>query len=74
MEKNKLQIGLNNKNNYNANINVNVSSKKYCSKCLSLLGEDRVVDGEGNEFCCWECRRDYYYENRREMDSILSEF
>jgi len=79
MEKNRLQIVSNNFNGYSTynkitNINVNIVSKKYCSKCLSVLGDDRVVDGDGNEFCDSSCRRDYYYENRREMDSILSEF
>lgn len=63
MTQNKLQIRQNN--------------QKYCSKCLSELDSDkgnRVIDVEDNEFCCWECRKDYYYEIRREMDSILSEF
>lgn len=56
------------------NININVGSKNYCSKCLGVLGDDRVKDVENNWFCNCSCRRDYDYENRREMDSILSEF
>jgi len=54
--------------------NSNINSKNYCTKCLSVLGDSMVKDVEGNLFCDESCRRDYYYENRREMDSILSEF
>jgi len=56
------------------NININVGSKNYCSECLGVLGDDRVKDVDNNWFCSCSCRRDYHYENRREMDSILSEF
>lgn len=49
-------------------------SKIYCSKCLGLLGDDRVKDHENNEFCCWECKVEYWVEMRQDMNDILSEF
>jgi uncharacterized protein with PIN domain len=62
MGNNKLQIKLNN------------ISNNYCSKCLSKLSYDKVVDTEDNEFCCEECRRDYWLEIRQDMDDLISEF
>lgn len=61
------------KNNQITNIFVN-NNTGYCSKCLSVLGENRVIDSEGNEFCDMDCRKEYYYEIRREMDSRLNEW
>lgn len=72
MAKNRLQIGLNNKINHFANINT--YNKKYCSKCLSVLGEDRVKDSEGNEFCCESCRVDFWRDVRKEFEQIMGRF
>ena len=51
-----------------ANIN------KYCSKCLSLLGNDVVLDGLGRKFCSVDCRRDFYAEIRKEINCRYEEW
>jgi len=63
MKQNKL---LNNK--YNS------GDAKYCSKCLSLLGDVRVRDNERNEFCSESCRREYWSENRKLLEEIMGKF
>ncbi len=64
METNKLKI-------YDIhNVNINASCKKYCSKCLSLLGENVVFDHEGNVFCDFECKKNFYLEIRSDIDDI----
>lgn len=71
--KNKLEIKQQ-VNYYKQITNINMdSSKKYCSKCLCLLGDEKVVDGEGNWFCNWECKVDFHFERRQDMNDIMSE-
>jgi len=53
------------------NNNINGNSDKYCSKCLSVLGDNKVKDGEGNWFCSWECKVDYHQQNKKELDTML---
>ena len=66
-----------NKNiNYINSLNINITTG-YCAKCLKILDsndKDIVKDVEGNEFCCRECRKYYYMEIRKEMDSMLEEW
>jgi hypothetical protein len=56
------------------NNNINGNSDKYCSKCLSVLGDNKVKDGEGNWFCDEICRNQFWTENRKERDTILREW
>lgn len=74
MVKNRLQIVSNNNEINNINVNIYVSKKKYCSKCLSVLGDEVMKDHEDNEFCNWECKKDFYLEKRQDMDDILSNY
>lgn len=55
------------------NNNIFVNKSGYCSKCLRELDDDRVIDHEGNEFCDFECKRDFWLEHRREMESICKD-
>lgn len=74
MTNNKLQNNWSGSGNKNGNIFVNKTG--YCSKCLRELDmsdKDIVKDAEGNLFCDSSCRRDYHYENYREMDSLMRE-
>ena len=73
MGNNKLQIkSLDNISNISS-IDIDVRSKKYCSKCLCVLGDERVKDRENNVFCCKECLHDFHLERRQDMDDIMSE-
>ena len=56
------------------NNNINGNSNKYCAKCLSVLGDNKVKDGEGNWFCSWECKKMYYAEIKKENDSLFNEW
>lgn len=56
------------------NINIDTESKNYCSKCLSVLGNEMVIDGENNVFCDDFCKREYWLELRQDMDDLISEF
>ena len=63
-------------NNINYNIKVNIVTG-YCAKCLKVLDEnskDVVRDNEANWFCCFECKRDFWAENRRERDCGFREW
>jgi len=60
--------------NVSSDENSNENSINYCSKCLSVLGDDMVKDVEGNEFCDCECRHEYWREIRLDMDDLVSEF
>lgn len=73
MKQNKL---LNSKDYINNSVDSYSSSKKYCSKCLSLLGDDSEVvrDNENNEFCSWECKVEYHRENRKLLEEIMGKF
>lgn len=74
MVENKLVVVLNSDGS-NEITNITVIHKvSYCSKCLRLLNDNRVNDNKGNEFCCEECRSDYWREIRHDMDDILSNF
>ena len=57
-----------------SNVLNNDGSKKYCSKCLSLLGDKKVKDHEWNCFCSWDCKVEFHLERRQDMDDILSNF
>lgn len=45
-----------------------------CYKCFSPLGDNRVKDHNGNEYCCEFCRREFYAENRKEMDARYNDW
>lgn len=47
---------------------------KYCAKCLSILSDKIVRDYQGREFCSNGCRKDWYAENRKEMNCIYNEW
>lgn len=61
--------------NHNDNIiingfnNIKVKTYKYCEKCSRELPEGSV-----EPFCCWECRSEYFAENRRENDALYREW
>ena len=42
---------------------------KYCEKCTRELPEGSV-----EPFCCWECRSEFFAENRRENDALYREW
>ena len=49
----------------------------YCSKDgrrIDLAKDDYIVDSEGNIFCDVDCRREFWMENRRELDCRVTEF
>ena len=71
---------------YNQNNNINNSYKfknelntykeeqeqkkfSYCYKCLRDFNEPSV-----EPFCSWECKKDYYAEEHKEMDSCYREW
>ena len=64
MGQNKITIDFN--KTYN-NDNIFVNNTGYCTKCLRELGEDRVKDHEGNEFCDHECKVDFYLEIKQDI-------
>lgn len=41
----------------------------YCYKCLRDFNEPSV-----EPFCSWECKKDYFAEERKEMDSCYREW
>ena len=41
----------------------------YCIKC----GKDFETPTPDN-FCCWECRKEYFQEERKEMDTCFGEW
>jgi hypothetical protein len=45
-------------------------NRKYCAKCLSLLGDKRIRDNLGNEFCDRDCLKDWWAENRKSEDEL----
>lgn len=73
-----------NKINKINNINIDKLSKSqytyinkktgYCSKCLEILGENKVIDVEGNEFCDNQCRREYWLEINQHMYDLKDDF
>lgn len=65
---------LNNRDGKVYKYNSGNSKSKYCSKCLGLLGDERVRDNENNEFCDEKCRREFRLERYQDMDDILSNF
>jgi hypothetical protein len=68
MTQTKLQNNINNNNIILGN------KSGYCSKCLRELDGDRVRDADGNEFCDFECKREFHMENRKEMDDMFREW
>lgn len=53
----------------------NIIIYTYCAKCGTRIVRGRgVKDHCDNEFCGKECRKDYHYENKREMDARCREF
>ncbi len=47
---------------------------KYCTKCLSILGEKRVKDYKGNEYCDETCRRENFTELNQDQDDLYGEY
>ncbi len=45
-------------------------SRRYCAKCLSVLGERRVRDAAGREFCSNFCRSEWWAEERRSAEEV----
>lgn len=45
-------------------------SRRYCAKCLSVLGERRVRDVAGREFCSKFCRSEWWAERRRSEQEV----
>ncbi len=45
-------------------------SRRYCAKCLSVLGERRVRDVAGREFCSKFCRSEWWAEERRGAEEV----
>lgn len=60
-----------NQNKFNKNNNIKAN---YCSKCLSVLNGKSVKDVEGREFCCVDCRKEYFAEARKEFDCQFREW
>lgn len=54
------------------------NNNTYCAKCctnLSRVAVEKIVrDIDGNEFCGRDCRREWFAENRKEMDCRYGEF
>lgn len=75
MAENKL-LDVPNSNNDNTKItNIkDIHTKKYCSKCLTVLGDSVVRDINNNEFCSFECKKNYWAEMRSDLDDIMSNF
>ena len=46
----------------------------YCEKCGSYLTAKRVIGYDGKEFCCRECKNDFYAEIRQENNACFNEF
>ena len=64
-----------NKNKQITNIIVSVkNSVGYCSKCLRVLNKDSVKDTYGNDFCCRECRAEYWSEVRQDRDDCFGDW
>lgn len=49
--------------------NTNILVENYCYKCFSLLGDKRVKDHEGHEYCDTICRKEFYLENNKETNA-----
>jgi hypothetical protein len=59
----------NNINTYCEQINKKVKLFKYCIKC----GEDFPTPSQ-DQFCCWECRKEFYQELRQDADDCFGEW
>jgi hypothetical protein len=71
VNKNDVKTNKNDRNNIiNTYIYHNVKAKlfKYCIKC----GKDFPTPSQ-DQFCCWECRKEYYQELRADMDDVINE-
>lgn len=57
----------------NSTVQKNTKIIIYCAKCGARFSDGcGIRDSCGNIFCCKDCRREFHYENRREMDDRLN--